>query len=317
MVTVGLHWLEIQVERSPREIELAFSDAVARTTGRVPATLLSDGYGNRFYRKSMSGRGVWMGWDNVGSDSALTYVQFKGEAFETYGGAPISAFLKGLREDVARVVRVDVAFDGVPLDPEEWYLAWKAGECTGKRVDYLENKRGHAARVGALSRGSSQASMYDERGSVRLEFRTRNRRLAGKVVEAWLAEGDSGVASAGLAGLRGHLGKSWGKLDEWLGEGPALIGGEEPVEAKKVEPGSVKAAAKLLVLHGMRYKGARTIAESLAMAAKFMDGKTLDAYGIDWRKVADEMGRFGPEGFNNRVTVVRDVVVDVLVGGKE
>jgi hypothetical protein len=262
----------------------------------------------------MSGKGVWLGWDNVGGKSGrdLTFVQFKGEAFEVYGEETVLRVLRSLRPDIYRVVRVDVAFDGVPLNPEEWYLAWKSGECTGKRVDYLENNRGHAARVGVLSRGSSQASMYDERGLVRLEFRTRKRSLAGEIVDAWLDGGTKGIAGAGLAGLRGHLGKSWDKLDEWVGEGPALMGAPEPVEVKEITQEQAITAAGVLVMFGMRYEGARSIAETLAEAAKGLSAKKLDEFGIDWRDVGAEFGRKGPEGYNGRVGEVRDLLAKQL-----
>jgi hypothetical protein len=147
--------------------------------------------------------------------------------------------------------------------------------------------------------------MYDERGAVRLEFRTRKRDLARMIVGALLAGGRGELSKTAMAAIRGHCGGAWGPLDDWLGKGGVIRGGPHPrVDPHHAIDAGVPKAARVLVLFGSHMGGTRAVAQALAGAAKDLDCATLDGAGIDWRKVGDLWGRRGPDGYNGRVAEV-------------
>lgn len=296
------HWLELSVRKNAYDIQKIFEKSVFEILKRTKTVLLQNRPGGRFYRQSLRGKGIWVAWEHVNSlDQEKVYLQFKGEAFEVYGGEVIKNVIKGIWEEIEEVIRIDVAFDGVGFTPEQWYLAYKRGETSGKRVDYLENNRGHAARVGVLRKGCSQVSLYDERGKVRLEFRTRNRDLAGKILRRWARGGDGALAVAGIEAIRGFVGGSWAVLDEWLGEGNKLKGEKKVVKEKRVSGRSAMLAAKKIVEWGLRNGKEKGVASLLARAAKDIGAAELDMLGVDYKEVAKMFGRQGPNGSNEKV----------------
>lgn len=306
---IGLHWLELKVAGEGWELAREFEQLVARETGRPETVLWKEGHGSRFYGRSIVGTGLWMAWENVnGTGEGEVYLQQKGEAWELYGQGVMMAWALLLWPRVVELVRVDVAFDGVPFGPADWFDAFKSGEWRGGPVDYLDNTQGRAAWVGKLYAGSSQVCVYDERGPVRLEFRTRKRDLARVLVEGLITGGRPELARLTLGAVRGHCGGAWGKLDEWLGTGEVVRGETEARETDGI--GRVDLAARTIVLHGLR-SGFDAAALELARAAKRLDSRTLDRLGIDWRKVGPMWGRVGPEGAKERVGEVAAVLAEV------
>lgn len=308
----GCHWLELSMRESAQNVRKIFHDVVAEISGGADTILLKEGTGSRFYRKSMKGRGIWIGWKNVRSDDGddKLYLQIKGEAFELFGGDIILEFVRRLWVSVDKVIRIDVAYDGLDFGPEDWYKAYKKGETKGKRVDYLENDRGHAARVGILRSDASQVSLYDERGEVRIEFRTRVNSLAKKLADAWIADGDLGLGKAGKSAMRGFVGGNWKVLDDWLEKGDLLLGDARKPKVKELTHDVVISAGKKLVLWGMKNGGAHGVGRLLARAAKEIGASDLHEYGINFLEVAPEFGRIGPDGFNDRAGEVAEVLLE-------
>jgi hypothetical protein len=306
---IGLHGVELKVKGEAQQLARGFERFVAEGTGRPETVLWKDGPGSRFYARSMRGEGLWMAWENVnGTGEGEVYLQLKGEAWELYGQGLLSAWVNSLWGQVLEVVRLDVAFDGVPFGPGDWFDAFKSGEWRGAPVDYLDNTRGRAAWVGKLYAGSSQVCVYDERGPVRLEFRTRKRDMARVLLEGHLTRGRGELARLTLGAVRGHCGGAWGKLDAWLGTGEVVRG--EAVIVDPDAPGRVDLAARTIVLHGLR-NGFDAAALELARAAKRLDSSTLDRLRIDWHTVGPMWGRVGPEGVDERVEEVAAVLREV------
>lgn len=303
------HWLELSVSGSNAcAIQKIFENGVSEILKRKKTVLLQSRPGGRFYRQSLRGKGIWIAWEHVNSfDREKVFLQFKGEAFEIYGGEVIKNVVSKIWNNIEEVVRIDVAFDGVPFTPEEWYQAYKSGETSGKRVDYLENNRGHAARVGILRKGCSQVSLYDERGKVRLEFRTRNRDLAGKILRRWARGGDGELGVAGIEAIRGFVGGTWAVLDEWLGDGNKLKGEKKEGKEKRISGRSAMLGAKKVVEWGLNNGKEMGIAVMLARAAKDISAAELDELGIDYEDVAKMFGRVGPNGSNERVKEVAEL----------
>ena len=296
------HWLELSVRKDADEIRKIIEKNVSEILKRKKTVLLQSRPGGRFYRRSLRGKGIWIAWEHVNShDREKVYLQFKGEAFEVYGPEVIKNVIKEIWGEVEEAVRIDVAFDGVPFTPEQWYLAWKGGKTFGKRVDYLENNRGHAARVGVLRKDCSQVSLYDERGKVRLEFRTRNRDLAGKILRRWVNGGEGELGLAGIEAIRDFIGGSWAVLDEWLGDGKKLKGEKKVVVEKRISGRSAMLAARKIVEWGRNNGKEDGLALLLARAAKDIGAAELDELGIDYTDVAKIFGRVGPGGGNEKV----------------
>ena len=309
------HWLELSVRKNGEEIRKIFEKSVSEILKRKQTILLQNRPGGRFYRKSLRGKGIWIAWEHVNShDREKVYLQFKGEAFEVYGAEVIKKVISEIWEDIDEAIRIDVAFDGVPFTPEQWYLAWKDGKTLGKRVDYLENSRGHAARVGVLRKDCSQVSLYDERGKVRLEFRTRKRDLANRLLRRWI-DGKLGVA--GIEAIRGFVGGSWEVLDDWLGDGNKLKGEKKLVSEKRISGRSAMLAARKMVEWGRTNGKEDGLALLLAKALKDIGAAELDELGIDYSEMARIYGRVGPNGGNEKVKENAELFRKVGVYGNE
>jgi hypothetical protein len=309
---VGFHWAELLVRRDARDIARIVEKSVADVTGRRETVLFSEGNGSRFYRRSLTGAGLWIGWANVtrGKEDRCHFT-IKGEAWDGYGAEAMGRVLEVLWRDVVDVLRVDVAFDGLAVTPREWWEAWEAGKAGSRQVDYLENSRGQAAWLGKLYSGSNQVCMYDERGPVRLEFRTRKRDVGSAIVKAWVEGGGLKMANQALAGLRVALEGSWGVLQAWCGEGPKLYSAPERHDLGDGVDARAPAAAKTLVIFGLRH-GWGELARILAEAAKWIPARELDLLQVDGRAVAPMWGRIGPNGTNDRVREVAGELAAII-----
>ena len=292
---VSVHWAEITLRGADvGELLEGVSSGLSLAGNTV---LMSKTMGGRFWDRAYRGNGLYLGVGHR-SDPDTVFLQFMGEAWELYGQERCLKVLGRWLGKAEKVGRVDIAFDGVPFGPEELYRASKAGEWRGRAgVSFTDDEsRGKAAWIGKLWAGRDQVCLYDERGAVRLEYRTRDPGKARGILGACITQGVIVGAKMAEGCIRGFLEGAWRPLDAWLGKGPIVPRtSQEGTEGQEL--------GDWLEVHGRKIAlaivrdGGERFCERLAGWAKMLDQKTLDSVGVRFDRAPRVAGRSGPDGY--------------------
>lgn len=292
--TFRIHWLSVTIFK-PQPVEVVWQEFFGAALGSL-ADIGHGGTGFRKILRSPTGAAVYC--DPIQKSDLGDYVTFvlNGSSCDCLTPDVFRAFWQYLRGGVVmgspfRVTRLDLAWDGVPFSPEQFYEALEAREitCRASRKSirwetspYAERENGEigtaTAYIGARS-SERMVRVYNKRGETRLEFQLRgdwaNAVYTQLMIENWPEWKRKGI-SALLSYIRVHR--------DWWAEFVADVA-QMDIAVK---------AARRVALSRVRRWFDRQVTPALYALAEVMGEDEFWAFVRSSAKRGNRLARYGP-----------------------